>query len=70
MTGPTQHSPSLGVYSDKQLVDELYIRIKRGGIHLETVGDEPHATVRIFCNGREGRHGFDAIAYQPPVAHI
>lgn len=70
MTGPTQHTPSLGVYSDKQLVDEVYIRIQRGAIHLEVVGEEPNAHIRIFCNGRDGKHGFEAIAYQPPVAHI
>ena len=70
MTTPTQHSPSLGVYSDKQMVDELYIRIQRGAIHLEVVGEESNAHIRIVCNGRDGKYGFEATAYQPPIAHI
>lgn len=65
------HTPSLGVYTDKQLIDELHIRLDRGAIRIELKGTgEGWANLLVCGDGRDGRYGFEAVAYEPPIAHI
>ena len=56
----------IGVYTDKQFLDELYVRIKRGAIRLDLVHQtDSSTTVKAVAMGRDSTYGFEAIAYWP-----
>ena len=59
----------IGAYTDKQFLDELYARIKRGTIHVQLKErSETYARILVFGNGRDGRYGFEVTACPPPAA--
>ena len=65
----------LGVYSDQQLIDELYFRIERGSINLDLLHagrDSEFARILVYKGkaGGEDRYGFETMAYAPVIAHI
>lgn len=61
----------ISVYTDKQIIDELYARLGRGAIRLELLDhSDTHATVKVCGNTRDGVYGFQAAAYPPKVGHI
>lgn len=59
----------ISVHTDKQFLDELYTRIKRGTIHIQLKEQgESHARILVYGNGGDGRYGFEVTAYPPPAA--
>lgn len=59
----------ISVHTDKQFLDELYARIKRGTIRVQLKErSETYARILVFGNGRDGRYGFEVTAYPPPAA--
>ena len=60
----------IGVYTGKQFLDELYVRIKRGAIQVVLEGQaDTHCRVQIAGLGRDGKWGFTVAAFPPKVEH-
>ncbi len=58
-------TPSLAVFTNNQIVDELYRRISLGNIQLEFVqAGEGYAQVRIVTGLNKNRYAFETIAHQ------
>lgn len=60
----------ISVYTDKQFLDELHERMKRGAIKIELLGQsDTHSRIRLVGFGRDGAWGFETAAFPPKVEH-
>ena len=61
-------SPSLKVFKNNQLIDELHRRMANGTIQVDLIrsGDGFSQVKLVTVDG----YGFEAMAYAPKVAHI